>query len=402
MKLRKEVCVVGLGLLLSGSLILANTLPEVYSRVAGPRGDLRFARPTLRWEVWTTPGSSVTSATMRINGKLVEAEYKKEEKALLFVPSAPLPPGEHLVEASVVIDRRFTAKKTWNVKIAGDAVPELPAPSSEQLRVLRAANKIRKELGLPEFQPDQRLFAAANAHSDYLAQNKTAGHFQRPGLPGFIGETPGDRLEAFGWIDGSWENVDSGSPTPEDAVRNLMEAPYHRLPFMQPGEPFFGAGAAGRRTTIEFGMTYETQTVVSPAPNQKDVPPAWSYQERPDPLRLHHGARRPVGYVIVFAHFTPEGDKIRVHAATLRKVNGEEVPRYLNTPENDDQLRFACFLIPKRALDPHTTYEAAVNATSANGDKISRTWRFTTGAGKTGRSLAGDAAWTSSTIRRIE
>jgi uncharacterized protein YkwD len=351
---------------------------EAHSRAFGPQSVVRVARPTLRWEVWPGTGSRVTDAMMTINGEQVEPRYDAAGKVLEYTPVRPLEPGSYKVACKVVVDNFMPVTKDWNFKIAAGAA-SLPQPSLEQVQEIDGINAIREHIGLPDMQLDPRLCAAAAAHTHYLALNGLTGHYQNPNDPGFVGATPADRLDAFGFSQSSWEGVDYGSDNFGQSLTRLFDAPYHRLPFIQPGQTIVGAGYSPAHMTIEFGMTDATATVESPAPNQQGVPLSWQGVERPDPLPIA-GLHGVVGYPIVFSHFSPTSEKIVVESASLQTALGASVPFGLNTPANDPNLDFAAFVIPKRALEPNTGYIVSVRAHTASGKDISDTWRFVTGS----------------------
>lgn len=118
---------------------------------------------------------------------------------------------------------------------------------------------------------------------------------------------------------------------------------------------------------------------MSPAPGQQGTPLSWDGNESPCPLRVHK-ASGSVGYPIVFAWFSPRLESIRVTSMRLRGPDGAEVAAYVNTPENDTELRFAAVITPKVPLRPHTNYSVDVKATTQRGSRIDRKWSFTTGS----------------------
>jgi uncharacterized protein YkwD len=373
-------------ILLAAALCAACGETSAYSRSFGPKSNLLTAQPTLRWEIWPAAGGKVTSQQMLVNGKAVPASYSVTDRAIVFTPSTPLPPGEYKVDCRVVIDGSLVANKSWTFTIARDATRSLPDAGEAQLRAVNEANRLRSLLGLPAMVTDARLCAASQEHAKYLARNNTTGHFQTPGTPGFFGNTPGERLEAYGFLDDSWECVNYGCDQPEESVWSLFDAPYHRIPFLQPGPIAVGSGFTSARLAMAFGSSKQSATVVSPAPDQQNVPTKWSANERPNPLRLHTGAKLPVGYVVVFSHWMPEGCQLDVKEAWLKNAqDGSTVDVYLNTPSNDDHLRNVCFLIPKKPLQPGATYRAFVSADAIpeqNGRRLNvkKEWQFTTAA----------------------
>lgn len=371
---RYNLIFVGLALTLPASLLAS----EAHMRAFGPQSTVRVARPTVRWEVWPGPGSTLTSTMMTINGQDVRPKYDRAGRALTYTPSQPLDEGTYSVECKVIVDDFMPVTKSWKFKIAAGAAEGLPSPSGDQVREVSEINRLRGLMGLPDLEIDPRLCAAAMAHTNYLSVNNLTGHYQRAGDPSFVGVSPGDRLDAFGYSDGSWEGVDYGRQSDLTSINRLFDAPYHRLPFLQPGSTVVGAGSMPCHMTLEFGMSATSGVVVSPADGQRDIKTSWHGPESPDPLAMH-GVDGVVGYPIVFSYFSPQQEKIVVEKATLRTALGDLVPFYLNSPDNDKELNFAALVIPKSPLKPRTGYTVSVDAHTASGKDISQTWRFVTG-----------------------
>ena len=225
---------------------------------------------------------------------------------------------------------------------------------------------------------DDRLNTASQFHARYLSANNTTGPFEEPGKSGFTGVEPEDRHMAFGWVGSSWEAVEFGSDNEEDAVRNLIDAPYHRIPFIQPGELWFGSGYANRRLATAFSTSTENATVVYPYNTQQDVPISWGFNERPNPLRMHGDAKRPIGYPIMLVYFTAQQAQLDVQSATLKDAQGQAVPCYLNTSQNDSELKNAVLLMPKAPLNPDSIYVARVEAAVQGGPTFVKSWTFKT------------------------
>lgn len=350
-----------------------------------PVGVLHVARPTITWKVWPTDAAlRVTRVALSVNGvRLSSAVYSEAERAVVYVCIRPLAPGDYRVSCQIQFARtQPTSPKEWTFTVASDAVANLPDPTEEQQDALALANKYRRLLGLPDFLMDARLCAAAGAHSEYMNRNGQIGHAQQAGRVGFVASRSWERMAAFGYAGGSYENVEYGSPTRSGALRGLFDAPYHRIPFMQPGAPVFGAGFAGKAATVLFGTTEDEATICSPCDGQRNVPLLWDGNETPNPLRIHEAeGRGPVGYPITLVHFSPNKTPLRVLSATLVAApTGSAVPCWLNTPQNDDFLKYGVVLIPQKPLQPRTTYQVTVRAQTEAGAEVSRAWRFTTGA----------------------
>jgi len=283
------------------------------------------------------------------------------------------------VQCKVVVDDRLTVTKDWTFQVSTKATPILAEANPQQIQALNLANGYRENLGLPPMTIEPHLDAAALAHANYLAINHRTGHYEKEGEPGFVGITPEDRLEAFGYCGGSWECVTYNSGGVSESVRDLYNAPYHRIPFLQPGSNVpFGSGYAGKNLSIKFGDNSTIDSEVSPGNQQTGIPTSWDGNETPNPLRMHPEAASVVGYPIVFGFFSPDNPTVNLVSATLTQ-NGRTVDCYVNSPDNDDHLQAAVIVIPKRPLTPDTTYHAHVEI-KANHKTIARDWTFTTGA----------------------
>ena len=351
---------------------------ELFGRSWGPKGKVYTSKPTLTWEVWSTRSSEIVGAKASLNGRAISARYDAAQRKVFAPLPGSLEPGSYSATLAAVLDDGESISKSWKFEIASGAIAAIPPANESQNRTLDIVNRFRGLLGLPNFRMDDRLNAASLLHSKYHATNNTTGHYESPGKPGFIGEEPGERHEAMGWVGSSWENVEYGSTNEEDGIRSLIDAPYHRIPFLQPGEIKFGSGYTARRLTAAFSMSSEQATVVYPYDRQQDVPTNWNMNERPNPLRMHPSARRPVGYPIMLVYFDKEQLTLSVRSARLIDDRGNEVPCFLNTPENDGELTNALILIPKTALRTDASYTVRVEASVLRGPDVSRTWRFHT------------------------
>jgi uncharacterized protein YkwD len=345
------------------------------SQAFGPRNTVRFSRPTLLWRVWSA-SSQVTHVEMIIDSLPVSAKYDVDSRSIIYTPDTALAVGAHHVVCRATFDGKATFTKLWDMTVASDAVDTLPPPTSLQKQFLALANAKRRALGLPEMTLDDRLDAAANAHVAYLVANKLSGHDESPDAPAFIGRTGSERCESFGWCMGSWEGISVGEASASDAVEDLFDAPYHRVPFLQPGPAQFGAASTESKSTLVFGTTNAQGIVMSPGDGQSDVPVRWENHEEPSPLR-GHTSESTAGYPLVIAAFGEEPAKIQVSEVSLATVGGQTVDTWLQTPDNDEFLTDAAFVIPIKPLSPGTTYIATARITY--GDKsLTKTWKFRT------------------------
>ncbi|MER3496420.1 MAG: hypothetical protein C4320_06310, partial [Armatimonadota bacterium] len=239
-----------------------------------------------------------------------------------------------------------------------------------------ALNRLRDSLKLARFTLDPRLSAAASGHALYLHQNVATGHQQVPGRPGFIGENPWDRTRAYGFSGGTWEAAGYQTSDPQLAIATIFDAPYHRIPFMNPAVTRVGVGISPRGTVVDGEVAVANAVVTSPSRDQVGVPTTWNGNERPNPLRRFPHLQGPVGYPIVFTAFGSDS-KLDVTTARLERA-GTPVDSILNTPSNDENLTNAAMLMPTEPLRPRTSYTVEFIATK-DGVNVSRRWSFVTG-----------------------
>ncbi|HEY3266164.1 MAG TPA: CAP domain-containing protein [Armatimonadota bacterium] len=255
------------------------------------------------------------------------------------------------------------------------------APNDAQQEALEAVNAIRAQMGLPACKIDERLCRAAVAHAAYTDRYRDH-HDERPGLEGFTGATPAARARAAGYPNSAGEVINyrlSGMGV-TNTVRELFDAPYHRLFWLHGGPTDIGAGICGRTLVIDYWARPVTGAVFYPQDGQKDVPVSWAKGENPDPRRIFHLAR-VIGYPIVFNWDAWPREEIVVSGAALADAKGQPVDIAVNTPANDPHLEHGStvVLLPRRPLAPHATYTVNLRATTKAGRDISRTWSFTTG-----------------------
>lgn len=349
---------------------------RIVSRGFGPVGSVRVTRPTFSWSVAPQNGARVTGTTITINGNTVPAMYDAERSEVLYTPAASLKRGEYKVQVQVEVASAVRFKKEWTTTVPANAVDRLPPPHQKQVEVFQILNAQREAMGLQAFSLDDALCAAAESHALYLAENAAIGHVQSEGTKGFSGAQPWDRTRAFGFSGGTWEAAGYEVAEPVAAFAAIFDAPYHRVPFLQPGTARVGIGTSKRGTVIDGEVPHGKGTIVSPGSGQTGVPTSWRGYERPDPLRHWPELQRPTGYPIVLADFADEGGKVAVGSAKLT-LDGKAIKTYLVTPAIDEHLSNAAILIPARPLGKGKTYTVEMTA-SRDGRDLSRRWSFTT------------------------
>jgi hypothetical protein len=60
----------------------------------GPCAQILYARPTLKWEIWSEQGLDVTASEMKLKGSVVSSKYDPQARALAHQPAQPLTPGD--------------------------------------------------------------------------------------------------------------------------------------------------------------------------------------------------------------------------------------------------------------------------------------------------------------------
>jgi hypothetical protein len=357
-----------LALVLVGAVAIGQQRIRGFMRDFGPRSDLLVSRPEILWEVWPEQGQSLTKVEIKLNGEAIDARYDAQARSIRFHPQTPLAIGEHRVEARAMVNDFLELKKDWTFRVLPEAVATLPEPSSAQLNAVETTNQIRVDMKLPPVRSDLRLHAASAAHAQYLAVNGETGHLQVPGKSGFLARTPKERLALFGYVSMFYEVEGEGG------VQAIFDAPYHRIPFMQPGSPSLGAGVGGSTSTLLIGSSRSVGIVCSPADGAENVPDSWSGIETPNPLRMH-GHTGTTGYPIVLSAFG-EDSKLVVQSADLEDEDGKPVLFYLNTPENDDELKHAALLIPRNAYKRGTKYRYRFQIQKADGTVSTHSGEF--------------------------
>jgi uncharacterized protein YkwD len=344
-----------------------------------PTGSVSSQNPVVSWNVKPTGGGTVSRVEMSINNKPVVADFNTESNSVEYSPSKPLQDGLYTVACRVTIARELIVRQDWSFEVnGGEPSDRGPASSFAAAYAFEATNAIRAEMGMPPFLIDDRISAAAAAHSRYQLLNRGTGHYEVAGKPGFTGVAPWDRIQKFGYPGVCYEGACGHEMDPRRAIRLLFDAPYHRIAFLQPGSPPIGIGFEAGALTVDYAVSTEEGVGMSPAPGQRGVPTAWDGNESPCPLRIH-GASGAVGYPIVFSWFSPRIESISISSMKLISPAGSPVPAYVNTPENDAELRFAGVITPMAKLRANTCYTVRVQATTQRGVKINRTWSFTTG-----------------------
>jgi hypothetical protein len=267
------------------------------------------------------------------------------------------------------------------VSLALVAVP-LAAPAAADFvpsaDMLLLNNQLRFAIGAPTVPADSRLTQAAQNHANYSSANGTGGHFETAGLPYYTGYSARDRLIATGWTTSFVSEVATGGAGLA-GVRQLWDAPYHRLGMMHPNAINIGWGHSslnGRETTVgdivyNFGFR-PVDFVRSPAHMQTNIPTSWSGRESPSPLPA--GVSGPVGYPIMVVYSA--GQNVQMRGAEVVAPNGTRLPIYYAPQQFEYDYQV---IVPQRPLTANTTYHVRFDITVA-GQFVTNEWDFSTGS----------------------
>jgi uncharacterized protein YkwD len=268
--------------------------------------------------------------------------------------------------------------------------PPSPAAAAVNDDMLALANQMRAAIGAPPLPGDPRVVAAAQNHANYSSANNVGGHFETAGRPYYTGYSARDRVAAMGWSTSFVSEVATGGDA-LGGVRQLWDAPYHRLGMMHPSASTMGWGYStiGGRNSVVGDITYNfgirsVEFVRSPAHGQTNIPTSWSGNESPSPLPA--GAARPVGYPIMVVY--SGGQNVVMRDARLVAPGGVIVPIYFVPQQFEYDYQV---IIPQRPLATNTTYHVRFDITVA-GTWLTNEWDFSTGSTIVGGGGSGGGA----------
>jgi uncharacterized protein YkwD len=283
------------------------------------------------------------------------------------------------------------------------AMPLAATADASAVDMLQLTNQFRYAIGAPTVPSDPRLMQAAQNHADYNSANSILGHYETAGLPYYTGYGPRDRLIAQGWTTSFVSEVATGG-SELGGVRQLWDAPYHRLGMMHPNATHIGWGHSelgGRQSNVgnivyDFGIR-PVEFVRSPAHLQTNIPTSWNGQESPSPVPA--GTSGPYGYPIMVVYSA--GQNVQFRAAELVAPNGTRLPFYVAPQQFEYDYQV---IVPQRPLSTNTTYHVRFDITVA-GTWLTSEWDFSTGSTISGggptSSVPTDnglhSAWTSQT-----
>jgi uncharacterized protein YkwD len=283
------------------------------------------------------------------------------------------------------------------------AVPLATTVNASPTDMLYLTNQFRYAIGSPTVPTDPRLQQAAQNHANYNSANGIIGHYETAGNPYYTGYAPRDRLIAQGWTTSFVSEVATGG-SELGGVRQLWDAPYHRLGLMHPNATTIGWGHSelnGRQSNVgdivyNFGIR-PVEFVRSPGHLQTNIPTSWSGGESPSPVPA--GTSGPYGYPIMVVYSA--GQNVQFRAAELVAPGGARLPFYVAPQQFEYDYQV---IVPQRPLAVNTTYHVRFDITVA-GTWLTNEWDFSTGStisgGGSTSSVPSDnglhSAWTAQT-----
>jgi len=271
-----------------------------------------------------------------------------------------------------------SALLSFPISLALVAMPLSTTADASAVDMLLLTNQFRSAVGAPTVPSDPRLVQAAQNHADYNSANGVLGHFETAGRPYYTGYSARDRLIAQGWTTSFVSEVATGG-SELGGVRQLWDAPYHRLGLMHPNAINIGWGHSelnGRQNNVgdivyDFGIR-PVEFVRSPAHLQTNIPTSWSGQESPSPVPA--GSSGPYGYPIMVVYSA--GQNVVFRAGELVAPNGQRLPFYVAPQQFEYDYQV---IVPQRPLATNTTYHVRFDITVA-GTWLTNEWDFSTGS----------------------
>ena len=363
-----------------------------YGYNAYPEGKVGLARPDIGVKIRLSESLTPSSYSMYLNGREVPVTYDDNQKVFLYKPTEDLEAREYTARLLFEFKGYERAQVDWSFTILPAASSDgAAAPSQEQEEGLRAINDYRTIHGLPLLRFNPLLNMAAQKHAHYLAVNRIdpvntniSMHQEDASKPAYFGQSLSERADYVGYPLNVSEDVSYQDTTLVEAIDSLFDAPYHRIPYLNPNAQEIGIYKEGKYHVIEFGVDApgDADLVVSPANGDSYVPTSFDGNELPDPLRMHTGRQYPVGYPIVAVVNGRQLQSVQLVEAELKDAQGQTVEILKNDASNDEHLDTEVILLPALPLERDTRYEARIKVSVVKKDgtvrMLERTWSFRT------------------------
>lgn len=138
--------------------------------------------------------------------------------------------------------------KVWLLN--GGAAPRDGGPSREEIEQVRVTNLYRAMLGKRVLALNEKLWEAADRHSDWMARHGTLSHFEEDDPER---TTPEQRMKLAGYAQGAGENCAVGSSGPLEVLQGWCHSSGHHRNLLYDSHTEMGAGQSGSYWTQNFG-----------------------------------------------------------------------------------------------------------------------------------------------------
>lgn len=374
---------------------IASTSNQFYLYVT-PRHNSKTidTTPTIELRIVAPDHLQLSWMKLEINGSEVDAYFDSLNQTLSYKPTSSLAPGRYELKFHYQFNgfqEQYTTTSFEIVKPFYDPFngKDRSLLAKQEAEALAKLNEYRSALGLPLFTINEKLTKAAQAHSNYHLANNVTGHEQVQGKANFTGTKFYDRTTLFGYFGSVSEGISYEKSDVQLAIKELFDAPYHRLPILNPNYLEVGIGynyeLTGKNSTVvNYGTTKgstDHSLIVYPYDGQQDAKVSWYVNESPNPLRFYGLEKIYVGYPIVLSIHDEETEELKIESASLVDSKGNAVPFYqVDSSLETDRLTHL-FLLPKNRLAFGETYTVTVTGKRITANEIvpfSKKWTFKT------------------------
>ena len=251
--------------------------------------------------------------------------------------------------------------------------------TAQQQEAMDHLNELRTKAGLAPVTLNPYLNKAAENHAKYIIINNTQStglevHLETPGLIGFTGTGPYERVSAVGGSDLIPGEVvvtgsDSGSITSTKAIDFWMDTAYHRALIFSPDTKEIGIGIYKGTAVLNmtFSEDHSKEIALFPYDHMQNVGLSFDGGEIPDPL-MQFGVRQS-GFIISFT--TDYDELIRANIS-----DGQNQPVLYNIEQSTFGPK-TIFLFPKYKLKYDETYTVMITY-KVDGMEKTKKWSFST------------------------
>ncbi len=138
--------------------------------------------------------------------------------------------------------------KVWILN--GSVAPRDDGPTREEIEQVRVTNLYRVMLGRRVLALNEKLWKAADSHSEWMARNGQLSHFEEGDAARY---SPELRMKQAGYVQGAGENCAVGSSGPLEVLDGWCHSSGHHRNLLYESHTEMGAGQSGSYWTQCFG-----------------------------------------------------------------------------------------------------------------------------------------------------